>query len=184
MGRVSARLHTVVEETLIVVRAAPEHAVGVLAIAREVASDGTTYVFEEDVSDEALQRYWLDPDALTYVAVRCDEVLGMYVLRPNHPGRGSHVANASYAVGGHARGHGIGRRLAEHSLEVGREAGYRSMQFNLVVATNTRAITLWEALGFERVGTLPSAFRHPQQGYVDAYVMVRSLLLGDDRPVG
>lgn len=167
-----------------ILRAAPEHEAGVVAIAREVASDGTTYVFEDGVSDDELERYWLDPNAQTYVAVRGGEVLGMYVLRPNHPGRGAHVANASYAVATRGQGHGVGRRLAEHSLQAARDAGYRSMQFNLVVATNTRAIALWEALGFERVGTLPSAFRHPQRGYVDAYVMVRSLLLGDERSVG
>lgn len=171
------------DEGLSILRAAAEHTSEVMAIAREVASDGTTYVFEEDVPDAALERYWLDPGALTYVAVRNGVVLGMYVLRPNHPGRGAHVANASYAVAVRGQGHGVGRRLGAHSLQVARDAGYRGMQFNIVVATNTRAIALWEALGFERVGTLPSAFRHPQQGYVDAYVMYRSLL-GDDRSVG
>jgi ribosomal protein S18 acetylase RimI-like enzyme len=50
------------------------------------------------------------------------------------------------------------------------------MQFNFVVSTNVRAIHLWKQLGFKIVGTLPCAFRHPEKGYVDSYVMYRSLL--------
>ena len=54
--------------------------------------------------------------------------------------------------------------------------GFRAMQFNFVVATNTRAIATWERAGFDTVGRLPGAFRHPQDGYVDALVMYRSLV--------
>jgi ribosomal protein S18 acetylase RimI-like enzyme len=43
------------------------------------------------------------------------------------------------------------------------------------VSTNERAVRLWQALGFEIVGTLPGAFRHSQHGFVDAYVMFRAL---------
>jgi len=50
------------------------------------------------------------------------------------------------------------------------------MQFNYVISTNTPAIRLWQELGFEIVGTLPGAFRHPEKEYVDVYVMFRSLL--------
>ncbi len=54
-------------------------------------------------------------------------------------------------------------------------AGYRAMQFNFVVSTNTAAVALWQKLGFAIVGTLPKAFRHSQPGHVDAYVMHRFL---------
>jgi ribosomal protein S18 acetylase RimI-like enzyme len=49
------------------------------------------------------------------------------------------------------------------------------MQFNFVVATNTRAVALWRRLGFTVVGRLPGAFRHPAHGRVDALVMYRTL---------
>jgi ribosomal protein S18 acetylase RimI-like enzyme len=49
------------------------------------------------------------------------------------------------------------------------------MQFNFVVSTNESAVRLWKNLGFEIVGTLPGAFRHPTNGFVDVYVMFRSL---------
>jgi ribosomal protein S18 acetylase RimI-like enzyme len=66
--------------------------------------------------------------------------------------------------------------MAEHCLSQARRMGFHAMQFNFVVSTNTRAIGLWKNLGFEIVGTLPRAFRHPEKGYVDAYVMFRSLI--------
>ena len=79
-------------------------------------------------------------------------------------------------VSASARGQGIGRAMAEHCLSEARRLGFRAMQFNYVIATNTAAIRLWQDLGFEIVGTLANAFRHPDKRYVDVYVMYRSLL--------
>ena len=75
-----------------------------------------------------------------------------------------------------ARGQGIATAMCRHSLQIAGELGYRSMQFNLVASTNRGAVALWRKLGFEIVGTLPGAFRHPHEGFVDAYVMHRSLV--------
>jgi ribosomal protein S18 acetylase RimI-like enzyme len=49
------------------------------------------------------------------------------------------------------------------------------MHFNFVVSANTRAAKLWQSLGFDIVGRLPAAFRHPAHGLVDAFVMHRLL---------
>ena len=65
--------------------------------------------------------------------------------------------------------------MGEHCLGEARRLGFRAMQFNFVVSTNTAAIHLWHELGFKITGTLPGAFRHPEKGYVDVYVMFRSL---------
>ena len=103
-------------------------------------------------------------------------IVGTYILRPNQSGGGAHVANAGFMVSASARGQGIGRAMAEHCLHEARRLGFRAMQFNYVISTNTAAIRLWQDLGFEIVGTLANAFRHPDKGYVDVYVMYRSLL--------
>jgi ribosomal protein S18 acetylase RimI-like enzyme len=66
--------------------------------------------------------------------------------------------------------------MCAHSLDLARERGFKAMQFNFVVSTNKRAIALWQSFGFEIVGRLPGAFQHPTQGFVDAFVMYRSLL--------
>jgi len=78
-------------------------------------------------------------------------------------------------VSASARGKGLGRAMAEHCLNEARRLGFRAMQFNFVVSTNDDAIHLWKKLGFEIVGILPDAFKHPDRGYVDAYVMSREL---------
>jgi ribosomal protein S18 acetylase RimI-like enzyme len=106
--------------------------------------------------------------------------VGTYILRPNRPGLGSHVSNASFMVCPSARGLGVGRAMGEHCLEEARRLGYRAMQFNFVVSTNEAAVKLWQRLGFTIVGTLPGAFRHRTLGFVDAYVMFRTLLERDE----
>src|ERR1043165_6072706 len=103
-------------------------------------------------------------------------VIGTYILRPNQLGPGSHVANAAFMVAPDAQGSGVGRKMAVHCLSEARRMGFRAMQFNFVVSTNTRATDLWQQLGFKIIGTLPGAFLHPEKGYVDVYVMYRSLL--------
>jgi GNAT superfamily N-acetyltransferase len=151
------------------------------------------------MSREEALAYWFRADTHTYVAgckdcfgegaetstrgrVRSPEIsratpiVGTYILRPNQSGPGSHVANAAFMVAPDARGMGVGRKMGEHSLSEARRIGFRAMQFNFVVSTNASAIRLWQQLGFKIVGTLPGAFRHPDKGYVDVYVVYRSLL--------
>ncbi|MCP3918852.1 MAG: GNAT family N-acetyltransferase [bacterium] len=103
------------------------------------------------------------------------EVVGSYTIKPNHPGRGAHVANAGYMVAESRRGRGIGYTLGEHSIETARALGYRALQFNQVVATNETAVRLWERPGFVVIGRAPQAFRHPRAGLVDTLMMFRAL---------
>ena len=110
-----------------------------------------------------------------YVAEREGQVVGMFVIRPNHPGPGAHVANASYAVRADVRGLGLGRRMGEASLPIAPELGYRAMQFNAVVSTNVHAVRLWRSLGFRIIGTVPDGFRLPDGTTVAHYVMYRTL---------
>jgi L-amino acid N-acyltransferase YncA len=145
-------------------------------IFHEIIAAGDTYAFDPQMPREEALAYWFRADTHTYVAEENDSVVGTYILRPNQSGPGSHVANAAFMVARDAEGAGVGRRMAEHCLSEARRMGFRGMQFNFVISTNTRAIHLWNQLGFEIVGTLPGAFRHPEKGYVDVYVMFRSLL--------
>ena len=141
-----------------------------------VVAAGDTYAIDPDMSREEALAYWSGADTQTYVAESTGRVVATYILRPNQSGGGSHVANAGFMVAPDARGQGIGRAMGEHCLSEARRLGFRAMQFNFVVSTNESALRLWEDLGFKIVGTLPGAFRHPGKGYVDVYVMFRSLL--------
>jgi L-amino acid N-acyltransferase YncA len=140
-----------------------------------VVATGDTYALDPAISREQALAYWLQPSHRCYVAEHGRDIVGTYILKANQPSLGSHVANAAFMVSSHVRGLGIGRKLGEHSLIEARRLGFRAMQFNFVVSTNEPAIRLWQHLGFEIVGTLPAAFRHPNKGYVDAHVMFRSL---------
>jgi L-amino acid N-acyltransferase YncA len=140
-----------------------------------IVAAGDTYAFDPKISREEALAYWFRADTHTYVAEEDGRVVGTYILRANQPGSGSHVANAAFMVAPPARGQGIGRAMGEHCLSEARRLGFRAMQFNFVVSTNEGAIRLWKQLGFKIVGTLPGAFRYPQKGYVDVYVMFRSL---------
>ena len=169
-------------------------------IFHEIISAGDTYSLDPRMSREEALAYWFRADTQTYVAElhrqsvgeavgfprtatpsptggRKDQVIvGTYILRANQSGGGSHVANAAFMVASDAQGCGVGRAMAEHCLNEARRIGFRAMQFNYVISTNTPAIRLWQELGFEIVGTLPGAFRHPEKGYLDVYVMFRPLL--------
>jgi len=150
--------------------AADEPALRVMAA--EVVEAGEMFVF---TTVEEVLGYWLDPGGDLWVAAEDGEVLGTFVVKPNQPGRGSHVANAGYMTLAAARGSGVGRAMGERSLEVARAAGFAAMQFNMVVSSNEDAVHLWRELGFDVVGTLPAVFERSDGARVDAYVMHRLL---------
>ena len=145
-------------------------------IFHEIVAAGDTYALDPNLSRKEALQYWCGKNTRAYVAENGGRVVGTYILRPNQSGGGSHVANAAFMVSASARGQGIGRAMAEHCLGEARRLGFRAMQFNFVISTNTAAIRLWQELGFEIAGTLPGAFRHSEKGYVDVYVMYRWLV--------
>lgn len=147
----------------------------ILAIVAPVLAAGETYAVSTELNDAGVLAYWLGPGHEVFVAERDGAVLGTYFLMANQHGNGAHVANCGYITAPAGRGQGIARAMCEHSLERARQRGFRAMQFNHVVSTNTAAVGLWQKLGFAIVGTLPGAFRHPTHGYVDSYVMFRAL---------
>ena len=138
---------------------------------------GDTYAYAPGSSEEEIRRAWIEVPAATFVA--CDAagtLLGTYTLKPNQPGLGAHVCNCGYVVAPSSSGQGIATLMCEHSQAQALAMGFRAMQFNLVVSTNTRAVRLWQHLGFAVAGTLPGAFHHATLGYVDALVMFKQLV--------
>lgn len=144
-------------------------------ILRIVFLKGDSFPQDPTTTEEEGKRYWFEGALYTYVVILDDEIVGSYYLKNNQTGLGSHVANAGYIVKPEFRGQGIGKIMGLHSLKEAQGYGFKAIQFNLVVSTNTASIRLWKSLNFITVGTLPKAFNHKELGYVDAYVMYREL---------
>ncbi|HTS56123.1 MAG TPA: GNAT family N-acetyltransferase [Terriglobales bacterium] len=156
-------------------RAHMENAPSIWSIIGPTIRAGETYTLDLDMTEANALAYWLGEDRETFVAEESGEILGTYYIRPNQAGGGNHICNCGYMTRAAATGRGVARAMCQHSLDYARQRGYRGMQFNFVVSTNTRAVALWQSFGFEIVGRLPQAFDHPTLGYVDALVMFRSL---------
>ena len=145
------------------------------AILEPTIRAGETYTFATDLPRDSALGLWFAPGHEVFVVQENGSILGTYFLRPNQSGGGSHVANCGYITAPHATGRGVARAMCAHSLDRARARGFKAMQFNFVVSTNERAVRLWQSFSFEIVGRLPAAFRHPTKGFVDVFVMYRSL---------
>jgi GNAT superfamily N-acetyltransferase len=143
---------------------------------RAIVAAGRTYAYPEDLTSEQAHDLWMEPPpGTTVVATDGDVVLGSAKAGPNRPGRGAHVATASFMVDPAHAGRGVGRALGEHVVAWARTAGFRAMQFNAVVETNRGAVHLWQSLGFTIIGTVPEAFDDAEHGLVGLHVMHRRL---------
>lgn len=144
----------------------------------EILAAGETYTLPPDLGEADARAIWMlePPDRTVVVAVDdSGVVLGSAKMNRNHSGPAAHIASASFMVAPAHSGRGVGRALGEYVLDWAREAGYRALQFNAVVETNTHAVALWRSLGFEVMTTLPEAFLHPRHGYVGLHIMWRAL---------
>ena len=149
---------------------------GVWRIIEPVFQAGETYPFSPDIGEQEAYQAWIEAPAATFVALGdSDDILGTYYIKPNQATLGAHVCNCGYIVAEHARGKGIASQMCAHSQREAVTRGFRAMQYNLVVSTNQGAVRLWKRHGFEIIGRLPGAFRHPRNGFVDAFVMYKQL---------
>ncbi|MDJ0319108.1 GNAT family N-acetyltransferase [Pseudarthrobacter sp. PS3-L1] len=143
---------------------------------RSTMAAGLTYALPADQGLDEARPFWMESaPGQTVVAVDGTDILGSAKMGPNRPGRGSHIATASFLVAPAHEGRGVGRALGRYVLDWARSEGYHGIQFNAVVETNLAAVHLWKSLGFTVVGTVPEAFDHPDHGLVGLHVMYRVL---------
>jgi L-amino acid N-acyltransferase YncA len=149
----------------------------IFPIFSQIVEAGETYAYPSGLTSEQARSLWMEPPPGQTVVIRDDDqtILGSAKMGPNRPGRGAHVATASFMVDPAQQGRGIGRTLGDYVIEWARAAGFHSMQFNAVVETNVGAVKLWQHLGFAIIGTVPDAFDHPALGLVGLHVMYRRL---------
>ena len=143
----------------------------------EVVRDGIAFPQDEELTEQSADRFF---SSQSYTGIAEDnetgELVGLYILHPNNVGRCGHICNISYAVKSGKRGLHIGEQLVKDSLKVGVELGFRILQFNAVVATNSHALHLYERLGFTQLGRIPQGFRMKDGHYEDIiphYIQLR-----------
>lgn len=163
------------EDCLLVRDAAPSDKNAVWRILQPVIAAAETYALPPSWNEEEALGYWFFASHEVRVAVRGGQIVGTYYLMANQLGGGDHVANCGYVTDAQASGQGVATAMCLDSFKVARKRGFRAMQFNFVLESNVRAISLWIRLGFKEIGRIPDAFRHPSLGFVPALVMWRSL---------
>ncbi|MGC3947903.1 MAG: N-acetyltransferase [Chryseolinea sp.] len=161
--------------TLTIRQATQEDADSIWTIIHEVIAAGDTYAFAPDTQKSDMIGYWFAKGAFPFVALIDGNIAGTYVIRNNQPGLGSHIANGAFMTSSSFRKHGVGRAMGIHSLKTAKQLGYLAMQFNFVVKSNTRAVALWQSLGFQIMGEIPDSYRHTINGYTNTYIMYRNL---------
>ena len=144
-------------------------------IARLVISTCESLVFAPDTGRERMLAFWCNRKKHVFVVTINDKVVGTFFIADNQPGMGAHVANAGYMTDPNLEGQGIGYKMGEFSIEEARRLGYKSMQYNIVLKSNERAVRLWQKLGFEIVGEVPDVFDHPTKGLINGFVMWQKL---------
>ncbi|MBQ4849304.1 GNAT family N-acetyltransferase [Pseudoalteromonas sp. MMG012] len=134
-----------------------------------------TYAFSPNMNCDEAFSLWCESALVAFVFEEKGKILGTYYLKANGMGPSSHISNCGYMVSADARGKGIARQMCIHSQEVAVEKGFSAMQYNSVVSSNQVAITLWQKLGYNIIGTIPNGYCHGQLGYIDSYIMYKQL---------
>ncbi|KAH4933602.1 hypothetical protein HBI79_091460 [Parastagonospora nodorum] len=167
-------------------------------LGREIEK-GDTYPMVEPLLLENFGPYWFgvfgaimllgeiqDGRELHDMAQRgCDwerECLGSFYIKPNYPGRSSHVCNGGFLVTDASRNRGVGRLMGETYLDWAPKLGYTYSVFNLVYETNVASCRIWDALGFKRIGRVKGCGNlksYPGE-LVDAIIYGRDLGQEDD----
>ena len=141
-----------------------------------IVADGKSYAFPKGQTLDEARPWWMEKaPGQTVVACEDDIILGSAKMGANRPGRGAHVATASFMVDQAHQGEGVGRALGQYVLDWARSSGFTSIQFNAVVETNIAAVHLWQSLGFDILGTAPESFEHPDDGLVGLHLMFQRL---------
>lgn len=153
----------------------PKDETGLHEIFQEVVDIGAYFIYE-CTSIQEFRHQFFNPQGKVYVCHSQEkEVIGGFYIKPNFPGRSSHIANAAYMIKSDRRGKGIGSLLVKASLHLAKELGFQAMQFNMVLSQNIQAVKLYEKLGFTIIGTLSQAVRNPDGSYQNGHVMHRNL---------
>ncbi|KAI1634554.1 hypothetical protein F4809DRAFT_665398 [Biscogniauxia mediterranea] len=160
---------------------------------------GDTYPMIDPMPFEKFSAYWLQNFAGIMLLGQIDspedvvegkdwsrECLGSFYIKPNYPGRSSHVCNAGFLVTEAARNRGVGRLMGETYIDWAPKLGYSYSVFNLVYETNVASCRIWDALGFKRIGRVKGCgnLKSYPDRLIDAIIYGRELGTGAGEGAG
>ena len=156
----------------------PSDATQILTFARAVSAediyslitlDEFTFTDEQEIA--WLQQMKEKPGSLVIVAELEGEIVGMLDFTSGHRKRIAHTGDFGMSVGKAYREDGIGRAMLE-SLIAWVSAHPTLEKINLKVhSTNSRAISLYQKLGFIEEGRQLRDLKYKQDQYVDTVLM-------------
>ncbi|RKF61348.1 Protein SPT10 [Erysiphe neolycopersici] len=161
-------------------------------------SKGDTYPFSELMTIEKFTSYWFENfravmflgtfssgDELDEERDWPKEVLGIFFIKPNYPGRASHISNAGFLVAPQVRNRGVGRLLGEAYINWAPKLGYSYSVFNMVFETNIASCRTWDSLGFDRIGRVKGAgnLRSYPGKLIDAIIFGRDFSIENEDSV-
>ncbi|OLY78834.1 L-azetidine-2-carboxylic acid acetyltransferase [Smittium mucronatum] len=140
----------------------------------QVIYDGDTYPFNQQMDIPGFKDYFLShyafllikstpsEDSFTHdgfddYSFWSENVLGMFYIKPNFPGRCSHICNGGFIVSVPARGQGVGSAMGLAYIDLAPKCGFKASMFNLVFVNNIASVKLWQKLGFYEIGRIPKA---------------------------
>lgn len=156
---------------------------------------GDTYAMVDPLPFERFASYWFQnfgaimllgsiekPEDVDADKDWSKECLGSFYIKPNYPGRSSHVCNAGFLVTDASRNRGVGRLMGESYLDWAPKLGYKYSVFNLVYETNVASCKIWDALGFKRIGRVPGGgnLKSYPGRLVDILIYGRDLSLSEE----
>ncbi|PVZ98796.1 hypothetical protein BB558_003279 [Smittium angustum] len=146
------------------------------SILDDVIEAGDTYPQEEKTGIDGFSGYFLSHAAFMLIKGSKSElepvlndfdqkefwterVMGMFYIKPNFPGRSSHICNGGFITAPKSRSLGVGKEMGLAFIKLAPALGYKASLFNLVFESNTSSVRLWRSLGFIETGRIPKAGR-------------------------
>lgn len=148
----------------------------VRAFVGEIGTADRTFLDDQLLDPERVAAWSADPAATGLLAFGDDRVVGLGSLRPG-TGWSAHVGLLRLVVDPAARGRGVGGDLTRGLLQAAAGRGVTKVVVE-VMAANTKALGLFERLGFVAEATLRDHVRDAQGRHQDLVVLANWI---DDR---
>lgn len=141
---------------------------------KEIIDEGQTYP-QDEIDEKSFRQYFLSHNCFVFRLQESNKTIAGFYIKPNFPGRSSHLANTGLAVSSEYRGRGLGKIMIPRIVKYAKIIGYEALYTNLVYATNTASLQVCKEGGFVEVGRIPRAGNLKGLGYTDAIQLYRDL---------